>query len=178
MFFCCSSRGVSTKPPLLQVTSRSLRSLTLQLVHLSNTLHISLFAATNASSFKTSSRFLALSASDAFSISANSPAVLIFHDQLCLWSSPSRQRFDVVEPSHVQLVILKLFLHSCRCCWECSLWLLGPLLHLHVLLQLLLRLRALVLLLLAGPVPAAYLSAVASLSWLRDALRATSSAAM
>ena len=98
----CSSRGVSLKPPLLQVT---VTLLTIddasELVYLATTLynsllalaHFSLFASTNASILKISSRFLTPSASAAFNSSANSPfipatAVLIFIAQFCHWSSP------------------------------------------------------------------------------------------
>ena len=41
----------------------------------------------------------------------------------------------VVQPSHVQLLTLNLFLHYYGCCGKCTLWLLGLLLHLHVLLE-------------------------------------------
>ena len=159
MFHCCSSRGVSTKPPLLQVLSRSLRSLTLQsLCNLANTIWnsrqhtVELSARLDALFFVCIKKYvlpqdllvLTPSASAASNTSANSPfipdtAVLIFHEHYCHLSLPPQN--DSIEPSHVQLLTLKLFLLSCCRCWDCTLWLQGLLLLLHLRLRLLLLLH-------------------------------------
>ena len=55
-------------------------------------------------------------------------AVLIFHDQFCM--------FQLIEPSDIQLLLLRLPLCSCCCCWGCTLWRLGLLLLLHLRLLL------------------------------------------
>ena len=160
MFFFCSSRGVSTTPPLLQVPSPVDAS---ELVYL--TTHCTTLCLPRLF-FCYIHRHLLLqdlfdvptpSLPAAFNISANSPfipdaAALILHDQFCHWSSPADNVSMISNPSLFLLMLLLL-------------------LHLHFLLEDCLRHWLLLLplsrRLLLEPLLNESLSAPASPPWLR-----------